>query len=363
MNEAFDRDRLLELAEGHCRGELNDQQQAELADLLRDRPDACAAFGHFLQLHANLEERLLAEAPLTAALTTPAAVTPASFVRRQVTAAVRFFARPTPLSMSIAALVIGLMITGMAMVAPPFYRAIRQGFNHQESQHVVAHLTGQHNAAWAEEQPALRTGQGLRAGGRVALSSGLAEITYTSGVRVVLEGDTSFHVLDGKSARLDYGQAVARVPQGARGFEVSTKRFRVVDLGTEFGLSVSATGGGEIAVFQGIVEVFVERQRDSIRRMFAGDCLVFQDDGQFVSGDAEAMQTMSKKLTRSDATRGRIDRRRRLRRDRCRASPCRLVSHESRYRHAAHRQRPECESRPSRCADPRAGVLAARRVG
>jgi hypothetical protein len=298
MNEAFDRDRLLELAELHCRGELSDEQQAELASMLRDQPDACAVFGHFLQLHANLEERLLAEAPLAAMLSTPAAVTPANFVRRQFTAAVRFFARPTPLSMSIAALVIGLIITGMAMVAPPAYRAIRQRFHPEESQQFVAHLTGQHNAVWADGQPALRTGQGLRAGRRVALLSGLAEVTYASGVRVVLEGDTSFHVLDGKSAQLDYGQAVARVPQGARGFEVSTKRFRVVDLGTEFGLAVSPAGGGEIAVFQGIVEVFAQRQRESIRRLFAGDCLVFQGDGQFVSGDAVAMQTMSKKLTR-----------------------------------------------------------------
>jgi hypothetical protein len=60
-------------------------------------------------------------------------------------------------------------------------------------------------------------------------------------------------LISGNEARLLHGSLTARVPQRARGFTVYSPRGKVVDLGTEFGLSVDESGGTAVRVFEGEV--------------------------------------------------------------------------------------------------------------
>lgn len=302
MNEAFDRDRLLELAELHCRAELDDQQQAELAALLRNRPEACAVFGNFLQLHANLEERLLSEAAVPKAPPAPATVEQPVNVRRQISDTLRFLAHPTP-SHVVAAIIVGLLITAMAVVAPPFYRAVWQG-EHAKPRS-VAKLTRVHDVVWAEPTAPLHLGQLLLTGQQLALSAGLAEITFDNGVRVIVEGKTSLHIIDEHSAHLDHGQAVTRVTRAGKGFAVTTPHLRVVDLGTEFGVVVQPNGASEIVVFDGVVDVFLIRDRNSApRRLLAGNYLQFSGSGPLAAAVSAPPPAIEQTLTRvmPDAT-------------------------------------------------------------
>ncbi len=90
--------------------------------------------------------------------------------------------------------------------------------------------------------------------GRFELRSGLVQLEFLSGANVVVEGPA---VLDLNSPRLvvcRQGKLRARVPQQAKGFSVDTPNFRAVDLGTEFGVSVT-TNETEIHVFEGEVEL------------------------------------------------------------------------------------------------------------
>jgi hypothetical protein len=114
----------------------------------------------------------------------------------------------------------------------------------------VAWLVNAQNCTWAGGEPPRE----LRRGTVVAVQRGLAEFQFQSGARVVLEGPARLELLSGSSARLHRGKLAARV-SGKTGFEVLSPQGKVIDLGTEFGVSVSDTGATDVHVFEGRVEV------------------------------------------------------------------------------------------------------------
>lgn len=91
--------------------------------------------------------------------------------------------------------------------------------------------------------------------GAVEIDSGLLEITYGLGTRVVLQGPAKFEVTGRNSARLHFGQLVAEVPPAAKNFTVEYPDGRVIDLGTEFGVTVPKEGEAEVCVFRGEIDV------------------------------------------------------------------------------------------------------------
>lgn len=95
---------------------------------------------------------------------------------------------------------------------------------------------------------------GSLASEHVALRSGFAELTYPSGVRLVLEGPSVFAVGGLDSGFLTRGRLVAHVPPGAEGFTIGYGGGRVVDLGTEFGFGVE-DGKMQLSVFDGSIEL------------------------------------------------------------------------------------------------------------
>jgi hypothetical protein len=119
-----------------------------------------------------------------------------------------------------------------------------------------ARITGMMGVVWQENAEPDLIAVGAAAG-RVAFQSGLVEITYSSGVRVTLEGPADFRVIDAISGKLTDGRMVASVPHGAEGFQVDYAHGKVVDLGTEFGLSTRPDGTAKVGVFVGKVELHV----------------------------------------------------------------------------------------------------------
>ncbi len=96
----------------------------------------------------------------------------------------------------------------------------------------------------------------MRSGKTLQLDRGLAEVEFERGARVILQGPAGLELLSGTSARLLHGTLTARVPDQARGFTVLSPHGKVVDLGTEFGLSVDSVGATTVRVFAGKVEAF-----------------------------------------------------------------------------------------------------------
>lgn len=89
--------------------------------------------------------------------------------------------------------------------------------------------------------------------GRVRLASGAAQLELFSGVNVVVEGEAEFELLSAMEMTVHRGKVRARVPEPAQGFRIHTPKGDVVDLGTEFGVSV-ADDAAEVHVIDGEVE-------------------------------------------------------------------------------------------------------------
>ncbi len=117
----------------------------------------------------------------------------------------------------------------------------------------VAWLANAQDCRWATD--ASPDGR-LSKGGVIRLERGLAELRFRSGAAVVLEGPATLEMVSFNSARLLSGKLSARVTGAAKGFQVLTPQGRVVDLGTEFGISVSNDGSADVVVFSGKVEAF-----------------------------------------------------------------------------------------------------------
>ena len=126
----------------------------------------------------------------------------------------------------------------------------------------VAKLTGTKDAVWtsARHQPTISSR--LLSGQRLNLESGLIELHFKTGVRVVVAGPAEL-VLGGQDQGLEQpniagflklGRLVAHVPASAVGFTIQTPTAIVTDLGTQFGVNVDAHGKMNLGVLNGSIE-------------------------------------------------------------------------------------------------------------
>ena len=116
----------------------------------------------------------------------------------------------------------------------------------------VAVLTRSVEARWAARTGPLRVGSALEPGW-LHLESGMAQVVFYSGARLVMEGPAELKLISANEAVCPVGRLLAEVSPPARGFRVRTDQMNVVDLGTAFGIDASAART-EVHVFKGKVE-------------------------------------------------------------------------------------------------------------
>ena len=116
----------------------------------------------------------------------------------------------------------------------------------------VAMLNRVVDAQWIQGGDTPRLGAPLEPGW-LRLKSGLAQIVFYSGVRMVIEGPAELQLISPGEAACPHGRLVAEVPSQATGFRVRTPEMTVTDLGTVFGVEVKG-GQTELHVFMGSVE-------------------------------------------------------------------------------------------------------------
>jgi len=124
---------------------------------------------------------------------------------------------------------------------------------------VVATLTRTLNAKWDDNTLPTTTGGELFVG-EMKLVRGYAQITFMDGAKVVLQAPAQFKLETDEQIFLQNGRLTAKVPPGAEGFKLNTPNAMMIDLGTEFGVSVSETGQSELHVFEGEVKLFSEKR-------------------------------------------------------------------------------------------------------
>ncbi len=107
------------------------------------------------------------------------------------------------------------------------------------------------DAVWAAGETR-RPGE-LLPTGWLRLASGTVQLEFLSGAQVILVGPAALRLDDENSAFLESGKASAEVPESAHGFKLKVPGMEVVDLGTAFGVDMSASKGPEVHVFEGEV--------------------------------------------------------------------------------------------------------------
>ena len=107
---------------------------------------------------------------------------------------------------------------------------------------------------WAQGNRAVTVGEALPPG-LLDLTQGIVEIAFRNGAVVLLESPAKLNLLGPDRVLLIGGRAVAHVPGSAVGFTIETSEARLVDQGTEFGVSVAPEGPAQVQVFEGAVIV------------------------------------------------------------------------------------------------------------
>jgi hypothetical protein len=233
---------LLALCDRLLDGAISAEETARLEALVLADPLQRRHYVEYLHLHATLRQQAsrLGDASLAEVLRTMPEAAP-NVVRPQFAWALKLA----------AALVLG---AGLAWSAPSFLRR-------DES---MATLVEVKNARW--ESSALPTEPGSKLGrGRLRLIDGLARVVFHSGAEVSLEGPAELELVNANACFLHSGALVAHVPEPAHGFVVATAHAKLIDHGTDFGISADLAGRAQVQVLQGEVELRHDRSGETLQ--------------------------------------------------------------------------------------------------
>lgn len=119
---------------------------------------------------------------------------------------------------------------------------------------VVATITDCIQTEWINTKTEFAPGDRLRQG-EYFLARGFTEITFEDGAIAVIEAPAAFKLDSSASMFLTSGKMTAAVSAYATGFTVHTFSGSIVDLGTEFGVSVDGDGSCNVHMFTGRANV------------------------------------------------------------------------------------------------------------
>ena len=232
-----------------CHGSASDEQMRELNELLLSDSVARDQYILRLELHSRLAsepdlfvstEQEASEASLTGpGITLPRNVPYIDSPRR---------GRKRKLSWVVA------LAACVALLAAGWWgsRLSQPSERRGTTSKAVAMLNRAVDVQWDQRGDPPRLGAPLEPGW-LRLKSGLAQIVFYSGARMVIEGPTDLKLISPNEVACQSGRLIAEVPPQAIGFRVSTPQMNVTDLGTSFGLEVKERRT-KLHVFKGSVE-------------------------------------------------------------------------------------------------------------
>jgi len=215
-----------------CHGSASDEQMRELNQVLRDDSAALDEYILRLELHSRLasepdifvsrEPKANEAGPRGRGITLPPSV---AIVASHPPSRKRKVNWVVALAACVALLAAGWWAS----------RLWQPGERKRTTSKAVAMLNRAVDVQWDTRGDAPRLGGPLEPG-LLRLKSGLAQIVFYSGARVVIEGPTDLQLVSANEATCRSGRLIAEVPPQAKGFRVSTPQMSVTDLGTSFGL-------------------------------------------------------------------------------------------------------------------------------
>ena len=294
-------ERLRVLVDAYCTDSIEASDLRELEALLSDDAEARRYLSAYCRMHAELFFSVEAAHAVQAVRAPVSLPTPApsdtSILGSVWSGTVGYFSQTGPLSYLVATVLfaVGMWFGSQITISRSMDRT-GQGRTVQADRppasSAVARITALADCKWSKQGSGVR-GQGsgisktqdLRPktvflGDRFRVSSGLMEITYDSGAKVILQGPCTYEIDSDRSGFLAVGRLAARVEKGSgiRGqgsgkthssafslqpsalFAVRTPTAIVTDLGTEFGVEVEKSGATRSHVFQGKVKLVASGQ-------------------------------------------------------------------------------------------------------
>ncbi len=118
---------------------------------------------------------------------------------------------------------------------------------------IAATVTHVKNCKWPNNSKPLKVGTQLSEGQSISLDSGILKLIFESGAEVTLQGPCEIDVVNSMLGYLRSGNATASVPPRAFSFAIRAPGLDIIDLGTDFGVSVGSDGNSELHVFEGEV--------------------------------------------------------------------------------------------------------------
>ena len=242
------------LIDAFLQGTISDQQQAELERLLASDSEQRQLYIDYMQVHNGLTT-------WTNETTEPATwiPQPASETQPSQRKSPRF------LLMLVSSLVAATLLLSLAYYAGWNTRADSSSAiaelsidqpadetSQPQTDH-IALLTQSVGVEWDTNRN-LQAGAGLSAGW-LKLKQGTIQVELISGASILIEGPAAVKLISPLKAFCQFGKVRASVPEQAHGFTMETSRLNVVDLGTEFTLSLDQSGSGQVQVIDGKVEL------------------------------------------------------------------------------------------------------------
>lgn len=226
-----DSKRVLELADLLCDERITPEQFQELDAILAEDAEARTIYADFIRMHHRLGSGALDEKP---------APGPAKGVRR-------FRPSLAVAVLATAALVVLSAVTLLQSPAPTSPAT--------EASAAVAVLTRAIDVEWDHPTRFQAVAGKPIDPGWLRLASGIAEITFSSGATVTLQGPGRLRIDEPLHCFSKGGKLTAHCPESAYGFTVRFPGGRVVDLGTEFALESKPEGRTHVHVLNGEVKV------------------------------------------------------------------------------------------------------------
>jgi hypothetical protein len=245
----------LDLVDAYCSGPIDDAEFHRLQAMLLDSEDSRRYFVEYFHHHTELQFAVRAGHATDAVLDQ---LTCSPAISSRPIARIRSW-RTRPKARWLMGVAVGIALASSTFFALRYSGLIGSARSGNEplalaSPANIAWLINAQDCIWTGKNQ--KPGREMRSGKVLRLDRGLAEIEFDRGARVILQGPAGLELLSGSKARLLYGTLTARVPAQASGFTVLSPNGKVVDLGTEFGLSVSGAGSTSVRVFRGLVEAF-----------------------------------------------------------------------------------------------------------
>ncbi len=233
-----------------CHGTATDAVMLALNELLRNNTGARDEYLLRVELHA----RLASDPDLFSEVADPAMGCPTLVIPPGEP-------RNVPSSVPVVPMARRRMVQVLALAACLVLAAVGawhlwgrwSASRHNATSRAVAMLTRAVDPRWGPGSSPVRVGSALEPGW-LRLESGMAQVVFYSGARVVIEGPVELNIVSPNEAACPKGRLLAEVPPPARGFRLKTDELNVVDLGTAFGIDASH-GRTEVHVFKGVVDL------------------------------------------------------------------------------------------------------------